>query len=154
MFMELPPSLSREVLFCTSSVSQGSRGDTILFCRVALGESSTPGLEGSHRGHSSRAGEFGFSAFDKKLHVELLHSTQTEAAAAARGSKPALGIPVEEHLTLDLPPGTCASSAAHRASSSLFPLQLLLVFVPSGSRSRNALLNIVQSFLIPLFLAS
>lgn len=103
--------------------------------------------EGSLRGHSSRTGEFQFSAFDKKLCVQLLHSTQMEPAAAACGSKLDVGIPVEEHLTLALLLGVCASSAAHGASSSLFPLQLLLVFVPSESRWRNALLNIVQSFL-------
>lgn len=68
-------------------------------------------------------------------------TAQTEPAAAACGSKPTVGIPVEEHLTLALLPEVCASS------SSLFPLQLLLVLVPRESRSRNASLNIVQSFL-------
>lgn len=123
MFMwELSCSLSREVLSSTSSVSQGSSGDIILFCRVALRASSTPGFGRLTQGSQQQS-----------RRIWILCFWQKTLSWAASGSKPAVGIPVAEHLTLALLLGVCASS------SSLFPLQLLLVFVPRESRSRNAL---------------
>lgn len=119
--------LSREVLSSSSSVSQGSSGDPILFCRVALTASSTPAFGRLTQGSQQQNSLLLVKTFCAELLQQLPVVSNLLWASLWKGKDPA--------------PGACASS------SSLFPLQLLLLLVPRDSRSRNALFNIVQSFL-------
>lgn len=143
---ELPRSLSREVLFSTSSVSQGRGGDITLLCREALRESSNLGLEGFGRVTAAEKGNLNSLLLTKRFMLSscTLHRQSLQQLPGVANLLWASQWKSTSLWTCSLEP---LPAQQHRASSSLFPLQLLLLFMPSDSRSRNALLNIAQSFL-------
>lgn len=108
---ELPRSLSREGLFSTSSVSQGRGEGITLFCREALRESSNLGLEGFGRVTAAEKGNLNSLLLTKNFMLSSC-TLHRQSLQQLPGGKPAVGIPVEEHFTLDLLLGACASSAA------------------------------------------